>query len=61
MYTLFKFMYSKLIEVCLIEIDELNINIDKTRHKSKYTNEYYLNSIFYTLNDINKWSFITKL
>ena len=53
--------YSKLIELCLIEIDKLNINIDKTIYKSKYTSEYYLNFIFYTLNDINKWSFITKL
>lgn len=54
-------MYSKLIKFCLIEIDKLNINIDKTRYKSKYNNEYYLNFIFYMLNDINKWSFITKL
>lgn len=54
-------MYSKLIELCLIEIDKLNININKNRYKSKYTNEYYLNFIFYILNDINKWSFITKL
>ncbi len=54
-------MHSKLIELCLIEIDKLNINIDKNRYKSKYTNEYYLNFIFYILNDINKWSFTTKL
>lgn len=54
-------MYSKLIELCLIEINKLNININKNRYKSKYTNEYYLNFIFYILNDINKWSFITKL
>ena len=60
-YTSFKFLYSKLIELHLIEIDELNINIDKTRYKSKYTNEYYLNFIFCTLNDINKLCFITKL
>lgn len=60
-YSLFKFMYLKLIELCLIEINKLNVNIDKNRYKSKYTNEYYLNFIFYMLNDINKWSFITKL
>ena len=39
-------MYSKLIELCLIEIDKLNININKNTYKSKYTNEYYLNFIF---------------
>ena len=45
-------MYSKLIELCLIEINKLNI--DKNRYKCKYTNEYYLNFIFYILNNVNK-------
>ena len=54
-------MNSKLIELCLIEIDKININIDRKRYKVKYSNEYYLKFIFLILNDINKWSFIINL
>jgi len=45
-------MNSKLIELCLIEINKLNQSIDRKRYKVKYTDEYYLNFIFYILNDI---------
>jgi len=54
-------MNSKLKELCLIEIDKLNQNIDRKRYKVKYSDEYYLNFIFYILNDINRWSFIVNL
>jgi len=54
-------MNSKLKELCLIEIDKLNKNIDRKRYKVKYSDEYYLNFIFYILNDINRWSFIVNL
>lgn len=54
-------MDQELIKLCLIEIDKLNINIDRNRYKVKYSNEYYLNFIYYMLNDITKWFFITKL
>ena len=54
-------MNSKLIELRLIEINKLNQSIDRKRYKVKYTDEYYLNFIFYILNDINRWSFITNL
>lgn len=54
-------MNSELIKLCLIEINELNKNIDRNRYKVKYTDEYYLNFIFYILNDINRWSFIVNL
>lgn len=54
-------MNSKLKELCLIEIDKLNKNIDSKRYKVKYSDEYYLNFIFYILNDINRWSFIVNL
>lgn len=32
-------MYSELIELCLIEINKLNININKNIYKSKYTDK----------------------
>lgn len=54
-------MNIKLIELCLIEINKLNKNIDRKRYKVKYSDEYYLNFIFHVLNDINKWSFIVNL
>ena len=54
-------MNSEFIKLCLIEINELNKNIDRNRYKVKYTDEYYLNFIFYILNDINRWSFIINL
>jgi len=46
-------MNSKSTELCLIEINKLNQSINRKRYKVKYTNEYYLNFIFYILNDIN--------
>jgi hypothetical protein len=54
-------MNIELIKLCLIEINKLNKNIDRKRYKVKYSDEYYLNFIFYMLNDVNKWSFIVKL
>lgn len=58
---IFIYMDQELLKLCLIEIDKLNINIDRNRYKVKYSNEYYLNFICYMLNDITKWFFITKL
>ena len=54
-------MNQELIKLCLIEINKLNQKINRNRYKVKYSDEYYLNFIFYMLNDINKWSFISKL
>jgi hypothetical protein len=54
-------MNLELLNLCLIEIKKLNKNIDRNRYKVKYTDKYYLKFIFYMLNDINKWNFITKL
>ena len=54
-------MNKKFIELCLIEINKLNKNIDRNRYKVKYSDEYYLNFIFYVLNDVNNWFFISKL
>ena len=34
-------MNLKLIELCLIEINKLNQNIDRKRYKVKYSDEYY--------------------
>ena len=48
-------------KLCLISINKLNEHIDRKRYRVKYSDEYYLNFIFYMLNDINKWSFIVKL
>ena len=46
-------MITNLIKLCLIEINKLNVNIDRNRYKVKYSNTYYLNFIFYVLNDVN--------
>jgi hypothetical protein len=54
-------MNKKLIELYLIEIDKLNQKIDKNRYNTKYTDLYYLTLILYILNDINNWSFLSKL
>jgi len=60
-YIFYIYMDQKLLKLCLIEINKLNKNIDRNRYKVKYCDEYYLNFIFYMLNDINRWSFISKL
>ena len=52
-------MISELLKLCLIEIDKLNVNIDRNRYKVKYSDKYYLNFIFYMLNDVNNWFFIS--
>ena len=57
----FILMNQEFKKLCLIEINKLNKHIDRKRYKAKYSDEYYLNFIFYMLNDINKWSFIVKL
>ena len=42
-------MNPEFIKLCLIEINELNKNIDRNSYKVKYSNEYYLNFIFYVI------------
>lgn len=54
-------MNIELINLCIVEINKLNKNIDRNRYKVKYSNEYYLTLIFYMLNDVNNWSFISNL
>jgi len=54
-------MNQELIKLYLIEINKLNQKINRNWYSIKYSDEYYLNFIFYMLNDINKWSFIVKL
>jgi len=49
----YNYMITNLIKLCLIEINKLNVNIDRNRYKVKYSNIYYLNFIFYVLNNIN--------
>ena len=61
MYVFFILMNQEFKKLCLIEINKLNEHIDRKRYKVKYSDEYYLNFIFYMLNDINKCSFIVKL
>lgn len=53
--------FDKLINLCIVEINKINININKNRYISKYSNYYYLSMIFYVLNDINSWSVLHKL
>lgn len=38
-------MNKKFIELCLIEINKLNKNINRNRYNVKYNDEYYLNFI----------------
>lgn len=47
--------------LCLIEINKININIDRNRYKVKYSNEYFLKMIFYMYNNVNQWSFLSEL
>ena len=54
-------MFDKLIDLCLIEINKLNENINRNRYKVKYSDRYYLNFILLILNDVNNWFFISKL
>jgi hypothetical protein len=51
-----------LLNCCLIEINKIN----KSRHhkyykKIKYSDEYYLTMIYYMLNDVNNWNFLSNL
>ena len=51
-----------LLNCCLIEINKIN----KSRHpkyikKIKYNDEYYLIMIYYMLNDVNNWKFLSNL
>ncbi len=54
-------MCVELIKLCIVEINKLNKDIDRNRYKVKYSDEYYLTLIFYMLNDVNNWNFISKL
>ena len=55
------FYLNLFFKLCLIEINKLNININRNKYKVKYSNEYYLKMIYYIFNDINKWSFLSEL
>ena len=39
----------------------INDKYTETKHKTYYSNEYYLTNIFEMLNDINKWETLVKL
>ena len=54
--------YNLLMKYCLNEINK----ISKPKHKkyklmTKYSNEYYLKNIFFMLNDVNNWKFLSNL
>jgi len=47
---------------CIKEINKVTKEVHiKYKNKIKYTNEYYLNMIFYMLNDVNNWKFLSEL
>ena len=51
-------MDKKLIQI----FDKILTNkYTKTRHKTYYSNEYYLTNIFEMLNDVNRWETLKKL
>lgn len=45
---------------CIKEINNVTKQVH-IKYKTKYTNEYYLNMIFYMLNDVNNWKFLSEL
>jgi hypothetical protein len=51
-----------LLNCCLIVINKIN----KSKHhkynkKIKYSDKYYLTMIYYMLNDVNNWNFLSNL
>lgn len=51
-----------MLKLCLNEINKCCKPIHiKYQSKIKYSNEYYLNMIFYMLNDVNNWKFLSNL
>ena len=54
--------FNLLMKYCLDEINKkIKPKHPKYKLKVKYSNEYYLTMIFYMLNDINNWKFLSKL
>ena len=49
------------IELINIFNEVIDNKYNKTKHKTYYSNEYYLTNIFEMLNDINKWETLKKL
>lgn len=54
--------FNLLINCCLCEINKINKNKHK-KYKSQiiYDDKYYLIMIFYMLNDVNNWKFLSNL
>lgn len=51
-----------LMKCCLDEINKKNKHIHpKYKSNIKYSNEYYLTMIFFMLNDVNNWKFLSNL
>ena len=47
---------------CLTEINKINkLRHPKYNQKIKYSDEYYLTMIYYMLNDVNNWNFLSNL
>ena len=54
--------FNLLMNCCLNEIKKLKKPIhNKYQSKIKYDNQYYLTMIFFMLNDINNWKFLSNL
>jgi hypothetical protein len=47
MYVFFILMNQEFKKLCLISINKLNEHIDRKRYRVKYSDEYYLNFIFF--------------
>lgn len=56
-------MNFELLKKCCLEQINKKINQTHIKYKSKikYSNEYYLTMIFFMLNDINNWKFLSNL
>jgi hypothetical protein len=51
-----------LLNCCLTEINKINkLRHPKYNQKIKYSDEYYLTMIYYMLNDVNNWNFLSNL
>ena len=54
--------FNLLMKCCLDEINKLKKPIHiKYQSKIKYDNQYYLTMIFFMLNDVNNWKFLSNL
>ena len=48
-------------DLCIEQINLINININRNRYTPKYSDLYFLNHIYSLLNDVNSWNSLQNL